>query len=137
MKSSNCGFIEQGLITHHRKKSSSGAHFRGTLWRAETCCVQSPETQSKSTDTLGRYFKFPKLPTVELLTPCFLHSSQLFSTASKTQTAWLPAAAVFVPTSIKTKGVQCRKLGETSKVLHFHSDLRTSTANIQRKISVY
>lgn len=39
-----------------------------------------------------------------------------------------------MPTSKKTKGVHCRKLAETSKVLHFHNDLRTSTVNIQRKI---
>jgi len=71
MKSSNCGFIEQELVTHHRKKSSSGAHFHGVLQRAEArVCSQRSEPQSKSTDTLGRYFKFPKLPTAELLTRC-------------------------------------------------------------------
>lgn len=93
MKSSSCGFTEQELITCHRKKPSSGARFRGMPWRAEAR-VRSEIWDAISTDTLGGHFKFPRLPTVELLTLCFLHSSWLFSAASKSQTAQLPAAAV-------------------------------------------
>lgn len=132
MKSSDCRTINQEAVTHHREKYNCGVHFHTILWRAKVCVFsQRNEKNSQRRGPFGRYLQVPELLMFIYLL-CFLHSSQLFSDASKSEYLATDICS-FTSKFMKWMELIARKQGKTLKGSSFHHDLRKLTGKMQRR----